>query len=163
MKNRLSATTRHRLDIQGFECVSDQRLAEVAPWHRMAFALCAALAAIGTITASSLVLGTLAVIAALAALFPVHPFDLIYNYGIRHVTGTRPLPKRGIPSRAACGGGAIWLIGMIWSFQSGYQMTGYILGGLLVSMALLVSTTDICISSMIHRTIFGKAKCVHGA
>ena len=66
MKDQLSATTRHRLDVQGFDGIPDQWLAEVAPWLRMAFALCAALAAIGTITASSAVLGTLAVIAALA-------------------------------------------------------------------------------------------------
>ena len=77
MKDQLSATTRHRLNIQGFDSIPDDRLAPVAPWLRLAFALCAALAAIGTIAASTAVLGTLVVIAALAALFPVHPFDLI--------------------------------------------------------------------------------------
>ena len=110
MGNQLSATTRHRLDVQGFDGVSDQLLAEVAPWLRLAFVLCATLAAIGTITASSALLGTLVVIAALAAVFPVHPFDLLYNHGIRHATGTQPLPKRGVPSRFACGVGAIWLL-----------------------------------------------------
>ncbi len=163
MKDQLSATTRHRLNVQGFDGIPDQRLAEVAPWLRMAFVLCATLAAIGTITASSAVLGTLVVIAALAALFPVHPFDLIYNYGVRHATGTQPLPRRGAPSRFACGVGAIWLIGVIWAFQAGHHLAGYILGGLLASVALLVSTTDICIPSMIYRAIFGRAKSVHEA
>ena len=102
MEDQLSATTRHGLDVQGFDGVPDQRLAQVAPWLRLAFALCATLAAIGTIAASSAVLGPLVVIAALASLFPVYPFDLIYNNGIRHVTGTQPLPKRGAPSRFGC-------------------------------------------------------------
>ncbi len=157
MTDEISATTRHRLDVQGFDGIPDQRLAPVAPWLRLAFALCATLAAIGTIAASSAVLGTLVVIAALAALFPVHPFDLIYNYGIRHVTGTEALPKRGAPSRFACGVGVLWLLSVIWAFGAGHHLAGYIFGGLLTAVALLVSTTDICIPSMIYRAIFGKA------
>ncbi len=156
MTDQLSATTRHRLDVQGFDGIPDRRLAQVAPWLRLAFALCATLAAIGTIAASTPVLGTLVVIAALAALFPVHPFDLIYNYGIRHVTGTEALPKRGAPSRFACGVGVVWLLGVIWAFEAGHHLAGYILGGLLTAVALLVSTTDICIPSMIYRAIFGR-------
>lgn len=163
MQDQLSATTRHRLNVQGFEGIPDQMLAEVAPWLRMAFALCATLAALGTIAASSAVLGTLVVIAALAAIFPVYPFDLICNYGIRHATGTQPLPRRGAPSRFACGVGALWLMGVIWAFQVEHHLVGYILGGSLSSVALLVSTTDICIPSMIYRAIFGRAKSVHEA
>ncbi len=158
MNDKLSATTRHRLDVQGFDGIPDQRLAEVAPWLRFAFGLCATLAAIGTIAASSSVLGILVVIAALAALFPVHPFDLIYNHGIRHLRGTQPHPKRSAPSRFACGMGAVWLIGVIWTFQSGNLLAGYIFGGLLTSVALLVATTDICIPSMIYRAMFGQAE-----
>ncbi|MCH7977234.1 MAG: DUF4395 family protein, partial [Bacteroidetes bacterium] len=96
--------------------------------------------------------------AALAALFPVHPFDLIYNYGIRHATGLGSLPKRGAPSRFACGVGAVWLLGLIWAFESGHHLAGYIFGGLLTSVAVLVATTDICIPSMIYRMIFGQPK-----
>lgn len=158
MKVQLSPTTRHRLDVQGFDGIPDQTLTPVASWLRFALALCATLAAIGAITASAAVLGTLAVIAALAALFPVHPFDLIYNYGIRHATGLGPLPKRGAPSRFACGVGAVWLLGLIWAFESGHHLPGYIFGGLLTSVAVLVATTDICIPSMIYRMIFGQPK-----
>ncbi len=32
---------------------------------------------------------------------------------------------------------------------------GYLLGGALTAVGLLVSTTDICIPSLIYRTIFG--------
>ena len=48
MASTLTKTTRRRLDIQGFERVADGALAPVAPWLRLAFGLCAAMAAVGT-------------------------------------------------------------------------------------------------------------------
>jgi hypothetical protein len=149
------ATTRRRLEIQGFVGLDDRTLTETGPWLRLAFALCTVLAAIGTVYASPVFLWILVPIAALAAAFPVHPFDLLYNHGLRHVTGTGPLPKRGAPNRFACGLGAVWLLVTIWAFQSGYMLAGYMLGGALTIVGLLVSTTDICIPSLIYRSIFG--------
>ncbi len=151
----LSTATRRRLDIQGFETVDDAWLTEVAPWPRLAFGLCATFAAVGTATASVPVLSVLVVIATLAGMLPVHPFDLIYNWGIRHLRGTRPLPRRGAPTRFACGLGAVWLLVTIWAFSAGQLMVAYVLGAALTSVALLVSTTDICIPSMMYRFVFG--------
>ena len=155
MSTTLTETTRRRLDIQGFEGVDDAALAQVAPWLRLAFGLCAVMAAVGTAMASPMILLLLVPIASLAALFPVHPFDLIYNYGIRFLTGTSALPKRGAPSRFACGLGAVWLVVTAWVFQAGHPMVGYVLGGLLSGVGLLVSTTDVCIPSLVYRSIFG--------
>ncbi len=155
MSSGVIATTRRRLDIQGFERVDDAALAPVAPWLRLAFGLCAVIAGVGTAMASPLILLLLVPIAALAALFPVHPFDLIYSYGIRFMTGTSPLPRRGAPSRFACGLGAVWLIATAWVFHTGHPILGYVLGGLLTGVAALVSTTDVCIPSLVYRSIFG--------
>ena len=151
----ISPATRRRLEIQGFVDIDEQTLAVTAPWLRLAFALCTVLAAAGTILASPVFLYALVPIAVLAAIFPVHPFDLIYNYGLRYFTGTPPLPTRGAPSRFACGLGAVWLVATAIAFQSGALITGYVLGGMLSLVGLLVSTTDICIPSLIFRTIFG--------
>jgi hypothetical protein len=155
MRTRLSPITRRRLDIQGFECVEDTTLAPIAPWLRLAFGACALLAAIGTTLASPTVLLVLAGIAALAAALPVHPFDVIYNLGIRRLTGTGPLPRRGAPSRFACGIGAVWLLPTAWAFSVGRPTLGYSLGGLLTGIAVLVATTDICLPSLMFRTVFG--------
>ena len=155
MSHDIKPGTIRRLDIQGFENVSTDRLAEVAPWLRMAFGMCAILALAGTALGSPEILWVLIPIAALAAAFPVHPFDLIYNHGIRYLTNTGPLPKRGAPARFACGMGAVWLAVTSWAFWSGHATAGYILGFSLASVATLVSTTDICIPSMIFRVIFG--------
>lgn len=155
MRNTLTRTSRRRLDIQGFEGVEDAALAAVAPWLRLAFALCAVMAGVGTALASPMILLLLFPIALLAAVFPVHPFDLIYNYGIRFMTGTGPLPRRHAPSRFACGLGAVWLLATAWAFHAGLLVGGYVLGGLLTAVAVLVSTTDICIPSLVYRSVFG--------
>ena len=158
MGTTLSATTRRRLNVQGLSDVGDETLAEIAPWHRMAFGICALLAAAGTVLASPAILWILTAIAALAALFPVHPFDLIYNHGIRYLRSTGPLPKRRAQSRFACGVGAVWLVATALAFQSGALITGYILGGALTGVAALVATTDICIPSMIYNALFLRSK-----
>jgi len=95
----LTETTRRRLDIQGFDRVDDRALGEVAPWLPLAFGLCAVMAGVGTAMASPTILLLLVPIAGLAALFPIHPFDLIYNYEIRLVT--RPPRFRGEAHRPA--------------------------------------------------------------
>jgi len=153
--NNISPITLRRLDIQGFTDVDEDLLDQTVSWLRFAFALCSILAALGTLFASPIFLYVLAPIAALAAISPVHPFDLIYNYGIRYLTKTPQLPKRGAPSRFACGLGSVWLIVTALMFQSGNLTIGYILGGSLTFVALLVSTTDFCIPSIIYRSIFG--------
>ena len=151
----ISAQTRRRLDIQGFTEVDENLLIQTASWLRFAFVLCTILAALGTAMASYIVLYLLVPIAALGAIFRTHPFDLIYNYEIRHLTGTPALPKRGAPNRFACGLGSIWLIATAFMFQSGHNTAGYILGASLTCVGLLVSTIDFCIPSLIYRIIFG--------
>ena len=155
MPSTLGTKRLHRLDVQGFDTVEEELLAEVAPWLRLSFGLCATLAIVATALASTPLLFTLAAIAFLAGVLPVHPFDLIYNHGIRRLSGTRPLPKRGPPSRFACGVGAVWLIVTVGAFDSPYPIAGYILGFTLAAVAMLVSTTDVCIPSMIFRAMLG--------
>jgi hypothetical protein len=135
--------------------VDERLLAQCAPWLRLAFGLCTVVAAIGTALGSPVVLLALAPVAALGALFPVHPFDLIYNYGIRHITRTPPLPKRGAPSRFACGLGSVWLIVTAYLFSTKAMIAGDILGWSLVLIGILVSTIHFCIPSMIFRAVFG--------
>ena len=151
----LTPRTRRLLDIQGFDSIDVLELAPVAPWLRLAFGLCGLLGGVGTLLASPIILLGLALIAAVAAASPVHPFDLIYNYGIRYFTGTGPLPKRGAPTRFGCGMGAVLVLVTAWAFSAGHQVAGYALGGALTFVVLLVSTTDICIPSLIYRSIFG--------
>jgi len=154
MEKTLSSTTRRRLDVQGMNGISDEALAEIFPWQRMAYLMCSILAGVGTALASPIILWILVPVAGLAALFPVHPFDLIYNHGIRHFRKTGPLPKRAAQGRFACGIATVWLIATALAFQSGFPITAYVLGFSLTFVGLLVGTTDICIPSIIYNAIF---------
>jgi hypothetical protein len=155
MSRSLDARTSRLLDIQGFEAVDRGRLAEVAPWLRLAFGLCSVLVILGTVTASPVILLGLTLVAALGAALPIHPFDLIYNHGIRQVTGTAPLPKRGAPARFACGLAVAWLSVTAWAFFAGHAVLGFALGGTLAAVGTLVTMTNICIPSLIYRALFG--------
>jgi hypothetical protein len=151
----LTSRTVRLLDIQGFSGVEMQELAPVAPWLRLAFGLCALLGGVGTLLASPAILLLLALIAVAAAASPVHPFDLVYNHGIRHLTRTGPLPRRGAPTRFGCGMGAVLLVVTAWTFSAGHHVVGYALGGMLTFVVLLAGTTDVCIPSLIYRSIAG--------
>jgi len=125
-------------------------------WLRFAPALCGILAAVGTAIAAPWLLWGLAVIAALGALLPFHPFDLLYNEGVRRITGGPRLPANGAPRRFACGFGSAWLIVTGAMFAGGYDVAGYVLGLALVAVAGLVAATHICIPSIIFRTACGQ-------
>lgn len=155
MPHALPATTRRRFDIQGFENVGDDLLFEAGPWLRLSFGLCAVFTGIGTALASPVILLALAVVAASAAAFSVHPFDALYNISIRRLAGGRKLPHRGIPSRFACGCATAVMIATAWSFDSGSLGLGTLLGSTIALVAALVSFTDICVLSMIYRAVFG--------
>ncbi len=150
----VSERTRHRLAVQGYRDLTADTLVAVAPWVRFSPALCATVMAVGTVLASPVVLWSLAAIAALGAVFPRHPFDLLYNYGLRHWAGTPALPRNGAPRRFACGVATVWLTATGLAFSAGMLAVGYTLGVLITATATLVSTTDICIPSMVYRALF---------
>jgi hypothetical protein len=145
-----------RLEIQGYVCNDDPRFAQVEPWIRFTPSICTVLMGLGTGFASTTLLWILAPIAALGAIFTAHPFDLIYNYGIRHLTGTQPLPKNGAPRRFACGLAAAWLVATALAFRAGAMLAGYILGGILTAVAFIVSVSHFCIPSLIYGLLFGR-------
>lgn len=148
------AVVRRRIEAQGFRGLDDAALAEIGPWLRWSPALCAVLMATGTILASPPVLWALAAIALLGAVLPFHPFDVLYNQGVRHLTGTRPLPHHGPQRRFACGMAAAWLAGTGLAFQEGAAVLGYVLGGTLTFVAAIIAVTHFCIPSLVYNKLF---------
>jgi hypothetical protein len=142
--------------MQGFTGLSDETLAEVGPWLRLAPAICMVWTAVATAITSPAMVWMLAPLAALGAMLPWHPFDLIYNHGIRHFTGTQALPRYRAPRRFACLVATVWLALAGWAFYIGATMTGYALGFSLALAALAPVTTDFCIPSFIYGMLFGK-------
>lgn len=157
---QLSATRRSLLDIQGFDKVDDETLARTQLWLRFAPALCGVIALIGTALGAPWILWSLAAIAAVGAVLPFHPFDLLYNLGVRRMTGGPALPVNQAPRRFACGLASAWLIVTGGLFAAGYHVPAYILGFSFVAVATLVATTHICIPSIVFRTACGQMPSV---
>jgi hypothetical protein len=118
--------------------------------------MCAAWTAVGTARRSSAVIWALMPFAALGAARRGHPFDAIYNHGIRHLLGTRRLPPHHAPRRFACGVATVWLAATGWAFHAGATRVGYGLGAVLVAVALVPATTDFCIPSFFYGLVFGR-------
>jgi hypothetical protein len=114
--------------------------------------------AFGVIFQSLPILAVAAIIAFAGAFPPYHPFDYLYNYGVRHLLGKPKLPPRTKQGRFACGIASVWLATTIYLLYNNYTVTGNVLAIGLLAVGTLVVTTDICIPSIIYNGIFKKPK-----
>lgn len=156
---QVTARARERIQAQGFCGLDDATYAQVNYPLRLSPAICMVWAVVGTALASPTILWALVPFAALGAILPGHPFDVLYNYGLRHLLGTRALPRYGVRRRFACALATIMLIAAAWGFQAGMPRVGYIVGGSLVAAAFVYVSTGFCIPSFIVRIFFGKVVC----
>ncbi len=158
----LSQVLRSRLEMRGIACSSDPEFVKVVPWIRFTFVVCGTMMGLATALASVPFLLVMAPIAGLGAVFTRHPFDLIYNHGVRNLTGTQPLPPNAAPTRFACGVASVWLVATALAFAKGPAWLGYTLGGVLTSVAAIVSVTQFCIPSMVYQFLFGDRALISG-
>ena len=150
--------TRKFLQIQGFN-LDDEALAEIGAWMRWPYVLCASILTVGVVLASPAILWTLSTVAIATVFLPYHPFNYVYNHGVRYLTGTRPLPPGTVQGKFSCGVGGVWLIATGAAFFTGAATVGYVLGGVLVAIATLLATTHLCIPSVIFNALFGRKLC----
>jgi len=155
----VTATVRKRIEAQGFCGLDDNTCAQINYPLRLSPAICMVWAAVGTALASPIILWSLVPFAALGAILPGHPFDVLYNYGLRHLLGTPALPHYGARRRFACALATLMLIVAAWGFQAGMPMLGYVMGWSLVAAAFVNVITGFCIPSFIVRILFGKVVC----
>ena len=103
---------------------------------------------IGVVLMSPPVLWSLAAITSVGIFLPFHPFDLLYNYGVRYLTGTRPFPNSGPQRHFVFVVVTVWLVATGWAFYLGADIVGFALGVPLILVAALASTTNFCIPSL---------------
>jgi hypothetical protein len=152
-------TVRENIQAQGFCGLDDKTCVEINYPLRMSPAICMVWAAVGTALASPAVLWALVPFAALGAILPGHPFDVLYNYGLRHLLGTPALPRYGVRRRFACALATSMIIVAAWAFQGGMPTLGYIVGWSLVAAAFVNVSTGFCIPSFIVGFFFGQVVC----
>lgn len=139
---------------QGYFHLTDEQIASLSFGNRFAYILCASLLATGVATAHIPTLAVMGMIAFGTIILPYHPFDYLYNYLIRHWLHKPELPPRSKQLKFACTIASLWIAACIYLFYTGMAVAGYIMGGLLVSVAFILVTTDFCIPSMIYNIIF---------
>ena len=157
----ISSACRKRLHAQGYDTYTDKELSNYKFGIRFAYAGCITLVAIGLYFQSIPILTITATIAFAAAFPPYHPFDYLYNYGVRHLLGKPKMPPRTHQARFACGIASVWLVTVIYLLYTNHTMAANVLAIILFLVGALVTTTDICIPSMIYNALFKKAKTVN--
>jgi Domain of unknown function (DUF4395) len=154
----VNLTVRSRLEAQGFCRLDDATLDELAPWMRWTYTIGTLVTIIGVALTSSTVLWSLAAITLLGVFLPFHPFDLLYNYGARHLTGTKPFPKQAPVRRFVLGVASVWLVASGWAFYTGADILGFTLIVPLILVGAIASITHFCIPSFIYNTVFNRSR-----
>lgn len=139
---------------QGYFHLPDADITALAFGNRFAYVLCGSILAIGVALAHIPTLLVMASIAFASIILPCHPFDYIYNHLLRGSLNKPELPPRSKQLKFACTIATLWLIATTSLFYVGLTVAGYVLGGMLVLVAFIVSSTDFCIPSMIYNFIF---------
>jgi hypothetical protein len=114
---------------------------------RFPTALCLVLVIAGLALESAALVLALVPIGAVAGWTRRHPFDLIWNHGLRHLTGAPELPPNPTPRRHAFKLATVWLLAVGLLFAFGQTTAGLVLGAVLIAVCGLVTTTNFCVPS----------------
>ena len=150
----LSPRRLYSIRTQGYCNYSDTNLSELAFGNRFAYYLCSFLLLVGVISANIPILSTMMMVSIFGVILPNHPFDYIYNTLLSGPLNKPKLPSRSKQLKFACIVSTIWLTTTIYLFYTNLAIAGYVSGGVLFSIAFLVSTTDFCIPSLVYNFLF---------
>ena len=155
---RLSAFTKNNLNKQGFGKLDEEAKSRYALPLRFTPAVAITLIVIGLALQSPIWLGSMALVALSGALLPSGMLiDLVYNLGVRHLFHAPPLPPTPKPRQFSYLLSTVLLAGSALSFYYGLAVLGFILGGMVVIGAAILTTTLWCLGSWWYRLIFGQA------
>ncbi len=134
------------LNTQGY-CLSADEARASRVGLRFPTALCLALVVTGLALESALMIALLVPIGAVAGWTRRHPFDLIWNHGLRHLAQAPELPPNPVRRRHAFKLATVWLAAVAALFAVGAATAALVLGGVLVAVCSLVTVTNFCIPS----------------
>lgn len=137
---------RENLTTQGY-CLSDAERRELAVGLRFSTGLCLTLVVTALALASPAMVFALSAIGAIAGLTARHPFDHLWNHGVRHVLGGPPLPPNPPRRRDAFKVGTAWLLVVGALLAAGATTVALVLGGLLLAACATVTATNLCLPS----------------
>jgi hypothetical protein len=134
------------LEVQGY-CLSAEESRALRWGLRFPTALCLAVVVTGLVLQSAALILTLVPIGAVAGWTRRHPFDLIWNHGLRHLSRAPELPPNPRPRRHAFKLATVWLLAVGLLFAFGQATAGLVLGAVLVGVCGVVTTVNFCVPS----------------
>jgi hypothetical protein len=134
------------LDVQGY-CLTAEESRALRWGLRFPTALCLAIVITGLALQSAVLILALVPIGAIAGWTQRHPFDLIWNHGLRHLTGAPELPPNPLPRRHSFKLATVWLLAVGLLFAFGQMTAGLVLGVVLVAVCGFLTVTNFCVPS----------------
>jgi len=134
------------LAVQGY-CLTAEESRALRVGLRFPTALCLALVVTGLVLQSAVLILALVPIGAIAGWTQRHPFDWLWNHGLRHLSGAPELPPNPTPRRHAFKLATVWLLAVGMLFAVGQATAALALGIVLVGVCGLVTATGFCIPS----------------
>jgi hypothetical protein len=144
----LAAWMHANLEVQGY-CLTHDESRALRWGLRFPTALCLAIFVTGLLLQSAALLGALVPIGVVAGWTARHPFDLIWNHGMRHLGGGPLLPANPSPRRHGFKVGTVWLgaVGLLFAFG---QPTAAVIAGVPLALACgAVTVANFCIPSTV--------------
>lgn len=153
----MASWTHENLGTQGYR-LSPEKAGRLRLGLRFPTALCLALVAVGLALQSALLIALLVPIGAVAGWSPRHPFDHLWNRGVRHLAGAPPLPPNPTRRRHAFKLATVWLGAVAALLAAGQASYALVLGGVLLSVCSLVTATNFCIPSTMLAWLEGRRR-----
>jgi hypothetical protein len=116
---------------------------------RFATGMCLPLVTLALALESPVLFVALAGIGTVAGLTPRHPFDVVWNRGIRYLFSAPALPPNPMRRRHACKIGTLWLLATGAFFEAGMPTVALVLGGGVIASCGLVTATNFCVPSFL--------------
>lgn len=154
----ISLRTRRNIEMQGFLGLDDLQIAQLDGWLRFSPLVCLAWTATGLWLASPTVIAALVPFALLGGILKRHPFDAVYNYGLRFLAGGPKIPAYGTPRKFGCLMASVMLSLTAAALYAGVPAAGFALGGLMIALASVNVTTGFCVPSYTYSKIFGPVR-----
>jgi len=140
------AWMRGNLTTQGY-CLSDDERRDLALGLRFSTGVCLSLVVVALALASPVMVFALSGVGAIAGFGARHPFDHLWNRGVRHLVGAPALPPSPPRRRDAFKVATAWLLVVGALLAAGATTVALVLGGLLVAACGTVTATNLCLPS----------------
>jgi hypothetical protein len=135
-----------KLTTQGY-CLSEREQRRLRLGLRFPTGACLALVITGLALESAPMLFVLVGIGAVGGFSSRHPFDYVWNHGVRHLFRAPALPPNPPRRRHAFKIATVWLAVVAVLFAVGLTVPALVLGVLMVGACTAVTVANLCIPS----------------